>query len=330
MRRRAEERKGEERATMPQPPLVERGSRGEDLGSMHNVITPVELSSRGGLSRGGPRRAVDQVWTGGHCLLNDGAQVTESGKGEDGDRVMVRGSKDLHVEWMVRNLASRVDDRVAQSGKNVEDEVVAIEDDAGPRLSPRVARSEVVVVQKVTLDHGNLNLARGIQLGTNVDPVLGHVDSLMKLGEMDGLPMGLGSRFDPLAENLGQKLGLDHGDWHNYEESGLGDPLLLYEVDRSMKKTVGRDVGLHVGVVFQNLGWIQLRYVGGLCDIALSSQVNFGDAAVQLVVVPPTGFSWKFSEGVWALFPVVDCLRVVSVIVPSDTERSEGKRGFAV
>lgn len=40
-------------------------------------------------------------------------------------------------------------------------------------------------------------------------------------------------------------------------------------------------------------------------------------------VTPPAGFVWKFSDGVWALFPGDDGMRVASVAVLSNPDQGD-------
>lgn len=88
--------------------------------------------------------------------------------------------------------------------------------------------------------------------------------------------------------------------------SGFGDPLLLC-------KDVGRDLGLVKGRYVSIHGLDPEKGGGlhgldpdkdsGLGNLGMSSNLNFGDASVNPVAVPPDGFVWKFTEGMWALFP---------------------------
>lgn len=327
LKRRTDGKNGNGGASFPQPLLVERGSHGEYLGGVKDARPLVELSSRGDPSRGGSRRPTDQVRTGGYCEKSKGAQVPECMREKGRDMGSGCGSMDSRVEWRARIPSTGVAAQVAPRGKEREAEVVANEVAV---LSD--VESDVVAAQLAALDNVTSNAVKRHQLGATVygtrlesDPVLDGPGKT--LGTQFGPPIGRdvnSDGVDPVVEVMGQLPGLDQGDGLSIAGSGMGDPILLCEVDQGLE---GYNVRSRPLLACEKIHEGDAT-VGVMGDILSHSQINFGDSSRQPDVVPPTGFSWKFSEGVWALFP--ECPR--DVMVDSDLGdpvqedyRSEGK-----
>lgn len=109
---------------------------------------------------------------------------------------------------------------------------------------------------------------------------------------------------------------------------GLGDPILLCEVDNdplvfdsSNGPGMGREVGLSSVGEHTNFG-LRPTLKGEFSTIGLAAQVNFGDISVHPELIPPAGFAWKFSEGVWALFPEIVGRGVIEANEDSDQDQA--------
>ncbi|XP_039138075.1 uncharacterized protein LOC120275526 [Dioscorea cayenensis subsp. rotundata] len=314
LQRRAEDKN--EKGSLPslQSPSVERSSHGEDLGS-----TPlVELSSRGEGSRlnlhggppeGGPRRPTVVARTVGLCTLASGARVSELEDEMRHDAVKGRSSRDERVAWRVKRPVAGAADRAVTLGKQRVVEVVAVDADDDEVVADEVdalTQSEVDAgVEDLMLEQvKDYEAVKASQL-VGSDWRLGLSPTVASSGPGERL-MGL----DPIAEEVGHDLGLIQEDGLDEVKFGSGDPLLLCEVDRSMGgpihssgTLVSRERDLQSRGRHPLTGENSLMG-GGLEVFDIPSNIDFGDVTVQPEVVPPTGFIWKLSEGVWALFPV--------------------------
>lgn len=109
----------------------------------------------------------------------------------------------------------------------------------------------------------------------------------------------------------------------------MGDPLLLCDVGPSLDRWIstqfsvehrlGWELDVQGGQVQCHIG-LDPKVLGGLDDFSKAAvkNVNFDGMSARHVLVPPAGFIWQFSEGVWALFPDVVNSKPTPVDVPSE------------
>lgn len=232
-----------------------------------------------------------------------GAQISKRVRIEYSDKAKVLGSMDRHINrWRVHTLASHVSGQVDTRGKPGVVKVVS---------NVEAIRSKIdAVVPKVMVDQDQVKLARVKQHG------LGHTDSLDRMWDGGGSSIGLemepdgppaGLEKDPIANVVGQQLGLGQDAMQADEENRFEDPV-IYEVNSVLNASltcsgprVGREVGLG-SQVDQSKSGLDPKVVDGLGVIDVPSHVDFSDISVQPDVIPPAGFAWKFSEGMWAPF----------------------------
>lgn len=131
-----------------------------------------------------------------------------------------------------------------------------------------------------------------------------------------------------MGHNLGQGLGC----MLEVEDGCVGDPLLLYDVGPSLDRWIstqfsvehrlGWELDVQGGQVQCHIG-LDPKVLGGLDDFSKAAvkNVNFDGMSARHVLVPPAGFIWQFSEGVWALFPDVVNSKPTFVDVPSEQEK---------
>lgn len=281
--------------------------------------------------RGGPRRPTSLLWTDGHYTMVGEAQSSERDRSDGGDLVKARGSKDRRVEWRVHVPLSGGIGQVAPHGMHRVGEVLGYEED--------VQSEGISLAPDLVLDRDPLKVAYGSQLGVKVvettgDISLGLVESMSRWGDKIGLVLRPGmvtGGLDTVAEFVGLQMGLDQSAGKDLNVNGLGDPILLCEVDNELMDThtstgpgVGRDLGLTSGGGQTNVGFDPILG-GGIGISGISAHVDFGDITVQPEIIPSSSFTWKFSEGVWALFLETVGLGVDVANVPSDQEQENSR-----